>query len=77
MEILWVFLIVVGAFILLGPIMFFFAKINKVDPYIFEKNEEDAFKDEKSIVIVGILKPLFVPLWVETKLLKWVGLIKK
>ena len=77
MEILWIILIVVGALILWGPIMLFFAKINKVDPYILEKSEEEVTKDEKSFILVNILRPLFVPLWIETKILRRFGLIKK
>jgi len=74
---LWIILIVVGALILWGPIMLFFAKINKVDPYILEKSEEEITKDERSFILVSILRPLFVPLWVETKILRRFGLIKK
>jgi hypothetical protein len=77
MEMLWIILIVVGALILWGPIMLFFAKINKVDPYILEKSEEEITKDERSFILVSILRPLFVPLWVETKILRRFGLIKK
>lgn len=57
--------------------MLFFAKINKVDPYILEKSEEEITKDERSFILVSILRPLFVPLWVETKILRRFGLIKK
>jgi hypothetical protein len=77
MEMLWIILIVVGALILWGPIMLFFAKINKVNPYILEKSEEEITKDERSFILVSILRPLFVPLWVETKILRRFGLIKK
>jgi hypothetical protein len=76
MKILWIVLIVIGALILFGPIMLFFAKINKVDPYILEKSNEEILKDEKSFVLVNILKPLFVPLWIETKILRWIGIKK-
>ena len=77
MEIQWIILIIVGALILWGPIMLFFAKINKVDPYILEKSEEEITKDERSFILVSLLRPLFVPLWVETKILRRFGLIKK
>ena len=77
MKVLWIVLIVIGALILFGPIMFFFAKINKVDPYILEKSDEDILKDSKSFILVNIFRPLFVPLWIETKILRWIGLIKK
>lgn len=77
METLWIVLIVIGALILLGPIMLFFAKINKVDPYILKKSKEEILKDEKSFILVSILYPLFVPLWIETKILRWIGIIKK
>lgn len=77
MKILWIILIAVAFLILMGPIMLLFAKINKVDPYILEKGEEAILQDEKSFVLVNILRPLFAPLWLETELLKWVGLIKK
>ena len=77
METLWIVLIVIGALILLGPIMLFFAKINKIDPYILKKSKEEILKDEKSFVLVNILYPLFVPLWIETKILRWIGIIKK
>ena len=76
MKILWAILIVVGAFFLLGPIMLFFAKINKIDPFILEKSKEEILKDSKSFVLVNILRPLFCPLWIERKLLKWLGLYK-
>lgn len=77
MKILWIILIAVAFLILMGPIMLLFAKINKVDPYILEKGEEAILQDEKSFVLVNILRPLFAPLWLETEFLKWVGLIKK
>jgi len=77
MKTLWIVLIIIGALILLGPVMLFFAKLNKVDPYILEKSNEDILKDEKSFILVNIFRPLFVPLWIETKILRWIGLIKK
>lgn len=77
MNALGIILIIIGGLILWGPIMLFFAKINKVDPYILDKGQEAIEKDEKSFILVNILKPLFVPLWLETDILKWIGLIKK
>ena len=40
-------------------------------------SKEEILKDEKSFVLVNILYPLFVPLWIETKILRWIGIIKK
>ena len=77
MNVFWIILIVIGGLILWGPIMLFFAKLNKIDPYILEKGPEEIQKDEKSFILVNIFSPLFCPLWLETKFLKWIGLIKR
>lgn len=65
-----IILIVLLGVILLGPIMLGFAKLNHVNPYIFE--EENPENDERSLILVSILRPLFVPLWLETKLIRWI-----
>ena len=44
---------------------------------MLDKGQEAIEKDEKSFILVNILKPLFVPLWLETDILKRIGLIKK
>lgn len=67
----WFALIILGVLIAWGPIMLFFAKLNKVDPYILQKSEEEILKDTKSFTLVLILRPLFVPLWLETKLINF------
>ena len=77
MSTLGIVLIVVGAFILLGPIMLFFAKINKIDPFILDKSEEEIKKDERSYVLVRILSPLFRPLWLEADVINWVSKLFK
>ena len=77
MSAIGIILIIIGGLILWGPIMLFFAKINKIDPYMLDKGQEAIEKDEKSFILVNILKPLFVPLWLETDILKRIGLIKK
>ncbi len=74
MKTIYIVLIIIGAFLLLGPIMLGFAKLNKVDPYILEKSNEEINEDPKSYILVGILYPLFVPLWLETWLVR---LLKK
>ena len=55
----------------MGPVMLLFAKLNKVDPFILEKGEEAIRNDEKSLMVVNIFKPLFAPLWIETKIIRW------
>ena len=70
MKVIWIILIVLVGLILFGPIMLGFSKLNKVDPYILEKNPDDSDFDERSFIIVNIFRPLFVPLWLETKLIK-------
>ena len=69
----WISLIILGVLILWGPIMLFFAKLNKVDPFILDKEcvQTGDLNDQelKSFLIVNILKPLFAPLWVETALI--------
>ena len=51
--------------------MLLFAKLNKVDPFILEKGEEAIKNNEKSLMVVNILKPIFAPLWIETKIIRW------
>jgi len=70
MKAVYIILIILGALILWGPIMLGFAKLNKVDPFILEKSDEEIRKDTRSFILVNLLKPLYVPLWLETKLIK-------
>lgn len=65
----WIVLIVIGLIILMGPVMYGFAKLNGVDPWIREKSDEEIMKDEKSFILTGIFYPLFVPLWIEKKII--------
>lgn len=67
-----IILIFIGVYILMGPIMLGVAKLNKFDPYILEKTEEEIMKDEKSFIMVNILRPMLFPLWMETKLIRWI-----
>ena len=71
MTALIISLIVIGGLILMGPVMLLFAKLNKVDPFILEKGEEAIKNNEKSLMVVNILKPIFAPLWIETKIIRW------
>jgi len=72
MSIWWIILIVIGGLILLGPIMYGFAKLNHVKPFILE--EDNPSDDINSFILVNILRPLFVPLWLEVKFLRWLKL---
>lgn len=67
-------LIVLAAIALLGPVMLLSARLNKVDPWIFEKDlpSEPSKEEIKSLAIVTILRPLFAPLWIETKIVRWI-----
>lgn len=67
-KIFIIILVIIGFFILWGPIMLFFSKLNKVDPFILEKNPDDKNFDERSFIIVSILRPLFSILWLERKI---------
>lgn len=76
MNTIYIILIVITAWFLLGPIMLGFAKLNHVNPYINEKECRDTpnFTDEeiKSFIIVnGPMRILFQPLWLETKIIRW------
>lgn len=70
-------LLVLGFYLILGPVMLFFAWLNKVDPYILEKIDSSQIdlgtlgsREKKSLMVVTILRPLFSPLWVETKVIR-------
>ena len=65
----WIILIVIGGYLLLGPIMLGFAKLNHIDPYILEKDPDG---DINSFIMVQVFGPLFSPLWLETKVIRWI-----
>lgn len=77
MSALGIILIVVGFVILLGPIMLLTAKLNHFDPFILEKGDEAIKADERSFLLVGILRPLLYPLWVEAKIVRYVSSLFK
>jgi len=62
-----IILIVISMLILMGPVMCFVSRLNHVNPFILE--EEDPNSDPKSLILVTILRPLFIPLWLEKKLM--------
>ena len=64
-----IFLIILGILILMGPIMWGFAKLNKVDPFILDREHPE--EDERSLICVVVLRPLFAPLWLEKRLIDW------
>ena len=67
----WVLLILVGFYLMLGPIMWVSCKLNHVDPYVLEK--ENPTEDEKSFIMVSVLlKPMLSSLWIETKIIRWI-----
>lgn len=70
----WILLIIFGAIVLMGPIMLFFAKLNKIDPFVLDKvnlDEDNLTTDqERSLMTIVILRPLFFPLWIERKIIK-------
>ena len=73
MKAIFIVLIVIGGLLLLGPIMLLSAKLNKVDPFILDKDldfDNLTPEQEKSYIMVRLLRPLFVPLWLEAKLIK-------
>ena len=73
MKLIFIILIVIGALLLLGPIMWLTAKLNKIDPFILDRGlDYDNLnpEQERSFLLVQILRPLFVPLWLETKVIK-------
>ena len=73
MKLIFIILIVIGALLLLGPVMWFTAKLNKIDPFILDKGlDYDNLnpEQERSFLLVQILRPLFVPLWLEAKVIK-------
>lgn len=65
-------LTIVAAMLLMGPVMLLFAKLNGVDPFILDKigPEGPSPEQEKSFIIVNILKPLFAFLWLEARIIK-------
>ena len=65
-----VVLIILAAFLLLGPIMYGVAKLNKIDPFILKKSKEEIEKDHRSFVLVSIVYPLYVPLWIEAWIIR-------
>lgn len=67
----WVLLILIGFYLILGPIMLLSCKLNDVDPYVLEKEHPE--EDEKSFIMVNtLLRPMLSPLWLETKVIRWV-----
>lgn len=76
-TLLLIILIFIGALILMGPIMLGVAKLNKIDPYILEKSEAEVWEDYKSSIMVTLLRPLFYPLWIETKIVRWFKSLNK
>ena len=73
MKLIFIILIVIGALLLLGPIRWLTAKLNKIDPFILDRGlDYDNLnpEQERSFLLVQILRPLFVPLWLETKVIK-------
>ena len=73
MKAIFIVLIVLVGLLLLGPIMLLSAKLNKVDPFILDKDldfDNLTPEQEKSYIMVRLLRPLFVPLWLEAKLIK-------
>ena len=73
MKLIFIILIVIGALLLLGPVMWFTAKLNKIDPFILDRGlDYDNLnpEQERSFLLVQILRPLFVPLWLEAKVIK-------
>ena len=68
----WVILLIIlGGLILLGPLMLLVSKLNGVDPWVLDRSD-DIIEDKKSFMVVSIFYPLFFPLWIETKLIKYV-----
>jgi len=69
----YIVLIVIGGYLLMGPIMLFFAKINKVDPFILDRENLDELLEtkegEKSYIIVKVFYYLFAPLILEKHLI--------
>ena len=67
----FVILIIIGFYLLMGPIMLGFAKLNKVDPYILQRDNLDELlktkEGERSYIIVKVFYYLFTPLFFE----KW------
>lgn len=70
----WILLIVVLFVVALGPLMLLFSKLNKIDPFILENKDIDKEnlneQEERSLMTVVILRPMFVPLWVEDRIIK-------
>jgi len=70
----WILLIVVLFVVALGPLMLLFSKLNKIDPFILENKDIDKEnlneQEERSLMTVVILRPMFVPLWVESRIIK-------
>lgn len=70
----WILLIVVLFVVTLGPLMLLFSKLNKIDPFILENKDIDKEnlneQEERSLMTVVILRPMFVPLWVEARIIK-------
>ena len=67
----WVLLILVGFYLLMGPIMLLSCKLNGVDPYVLEKEHPE--EDERSFIMVTtLLRPMLSSLWLETKVIRWI-----
>lgn len=65
-------LIIVAALLLMGPVMLLFAKLNGVDPFVLDKigPEGPTPEQQKSFIIVHILRPIFSILWMEARIIK-------
>lgn len=67
-----VLLIVIGFYLALGPVMWVSCKLNKIDPYILEKEHPEEV-DERSFILVSVaLRPMLTSLWLETKIIRWI-----
>ena len=67
----WVVLIIILIYLMMGPVMWVSCKINKIDPYVLEKDHPE--EDEKSFLLVStLLRPMLSVLWMETKIFRWI-----
>ena len=61
------------SYFLLGPIMLLTSKLNKIDPFILQRdNLKELLETEegaKSYILVHIFGPLFTSLWIEKRLI--------
>lgn len=70
MSVWWIIGIVLLGIFMLGPLMYAVCKLNDINPYILE--DEYPEEDEKSYITVMVFRPLFIPLWLETKAIQWI-----